>query len=288
MNWENLMRATPRYLSPVDDDWISCLEESFAFLRQSWKQNWVGLPWLLEQAITFLGTISENESPVTRSLLAAARAVAHGIELQKGASPFGPEPLYHNRLHYADALLCITLQIALERKLSGIVDSEWSAALQLIAVAHDLHHPGTINSYQAQIEHGSMNALRGYLVASGVPDVWIEKIQIIILRTDFSIVKDNHARVKDRPFSWDIDWATVLINEADIMASVSGIVGPELGESLAREWKLIDFAPHAVVATPRGRRGFISSVQFSSPSSGVLQTNDRIAAQLVSLGCPCA
>lgn len=278
------MRPQPRYLNPVGDDWIACLEESFAFLRQSWKGNWVGLPWVLDQAISFLGSSAHNESPVTRSLVAAARAVAHAIEVQKGASPLGPEPLYHNRLHYADALSCITLQIAIERKLSGIVHPEWSAALQLIALAHDMHHPGSINSYPAQIEQGSMNALRAYLVAADVPNLWIEHIQTVILRTDFSIVKENHIRIKDRPFSWDVDWATVLINEADIMGSVSAIVGPELGESLAQEWKLINFAPHAVVASPQGRKGFISSVHFSSPSSGVLQTNSRIAAQVVSLG----
>lgn len=278
------MQPQPRYLNPVGDDWIACLEESFAFLRQSWRVNWIGLPWVLEQAISFLGTAAHNESPVTRSLIAAARAVAREIEVQKGVSPLGPEPLYHNRLHYADALTCITLQIAIERKLSGIVHPEWSAALQLIAVAHDMHHPGTINSYPAQIEQGSMNALRAYLVAAEVPNLWIDHIQTVILRTDFSIVKENHIRIKDRLFTWDVDWATVLINEADIMGSVSEIVGPELGESLAQEWKLINFAPHAVVASPQGRKGFISSVHFSSPSSGVLQINSRIAAQVASLG----
>jgi hypothetical protein len=99
---------------------------------------------------------------------------------------------------------------------------------------------------------------------------WIDRIDTVILRSDFSLVQENHARVAGLPFQWNTDWATVLLNEADIMASASADFGPALSQALSKEWEAIQFAPHATVATESGRRQFLSNIQFSSYSARTL------------------
>ena len=101
-------------------------------------------------------------------------------------------------------------------------------------------------------------------------EVWIERIRTVILRSDFSLVGENHARVAGRRFQWDTDWATVLLNEADVMASASADFGPALSQALSKEWEAVKFAPYATVATESGRRQFLASIQFSSHSAQTL------------------
>ncbi len=83
-------------------------------------------------------------------------------------------------------------------------------------------------------------------------------------------------------FEWDLKWLCVLLNEADVMASGSSKYGPELGESLAQEWRLIDFPLQASVASLEGRKTFLQQLLFSSPSSLVLGLSERIATEIQS------
>ena len=72
----------------------------------------------------------------------------------------------------------------------------------------------------------------------------------------------------------------LLLNEADIMASASPVFGPRLSRALAAEWELIGFAAYRSVATPQGRSAFLQSIEFSSPSAGVLGAEQRVSQQL--------
>jgi hypothetical protein len=101
--------------------------------------------------------------------------------------------------------------------------------------------------------------------------------------------------VAGKAFEWNLEWLCVLLNEADVMASASAKYGPELGQSLAQEWLLIDFPLHSSVASLEGRKNFLKQLIFSSPSSLVLGLGERIsddqfvnsprwAAQI--FGCP--
>ena len=84
-------------------------------------------------------------------------------------------------------------------------------------------------------------------------------------------------------FEWDLKWLCVLLNEADVMASASSKYGPELGESLAQEWRLIDFPGHNSVASLEGRKHFLKQLIFSSPASLVLGLRERIADEIHSM-----
>ena len=116
------------------------------------------------------------------------------------------------------------------------------------------------------------------MTSANLSELWVERIRTVILRSDFTLVRENHARVAGLPFQWNTDWATVLLNEADIMASASTDFGLALSQALSKEWEAIGFAPHATVATETGRREFLSNIQFSSYSAQTLAAGIRALA----------
>lgn len=264
------MPSTHSFLDNRSDDWRECLHDSLRFLRDSWATQWVGLPFLVDACADFLKLNATEPTEITAKLLTVAREVADEIEADSASHASYVEPHYHNRLHFADVLTTVTLQSAIESQHSNASDTPWQAALILVAIAHDLHHPGRVNHYGSEIEHLSVNALRPYLHAHAVPDLWSKRIERIILSSDFSLVSENHQRVAGKAFTWDTDWAIVLLNEADVMASVLEEFGGELGVALASEWALAGLPMHHSVATDQGRLDFLGSTVFSSYSATTL------------------
>lgn len=287
-----MVGISPAFLDQSAGDWRACLDASLAYLRQSWDGQriesgdgardgrWVGLPFLVDACADFLGIGGAAPGATSATLIAVARQVAAQIEAEGGCGVDSAEPGYHNRLHFSDSLTTITLQAAIESQRLGVDDADWKAALLLIALGHDFRHPGRVNSARAEIEQQSFDALKPYLQQHAVPALWVERIEAVILRSDFSVVADNHRRVAGQDFSWCADWAAVLLNEADIMASASADFGPRLSRALAAEWELIGFAAYRSVATPQGRKAFLQSIEFSSPSAGVLGAAQRVRQQL--------
>ena len=264
------MTPSVAYLQLTGENWSSCLLSSYAYLRHSWQTQWLGLAEVVQSCASFLQINNLPSNSQERLLLDLALKVAMQIETEKCMGTETPEPHYHNRLHFADSLTAIALQCRLEAQHSALSDTVWPAALLLIAVSHDLHHPGRINRYTSDIESASVNALLPLLASMNLDEVWIERIRTVILRSDFGLVKENHARIAGLPFQWNSDWATVLLNEADIMASASAAFGPALSRALAKEWEAIEFPPYATVATETGRQQFLSNIQFSSYSARTL------------------
>jgi len=73
------------------------------------------------------------------------------------------------------------------------------------------------------------------------------------------------------------------LNEADVMASASSKYGPVLGDSLAQEWRLIDFPLHSSVTSLEGRKIFLKQLIFSSPSSLVLGLGEKISEEILTI-----
>jgi hypothetical protein len=258
------------YLELSGANWSSCLLSSYAYLRNSWQTQWLGLDKVVQDCASFLQINAIPDDSQTHLLLDLALTVARQIESEKGCGTETPEPCYHNRLHFADSVTTITLQCSLEVQHGAAPDSAWQAALLLIAVSHDFHHPGRVNRHTSDIESASVNALLPLMTSMNLNEVWIERIRTIILRSDFTLVRENHARVAGLPFEWNTDWTTVLLNEADIMASASTDYGAPLSVALSKEWEAIGFAPYATVATASGRRAFLANIQFSTYSGRTL------------------
>jgi hypothetical protein len=255
------------FLVRNDQSWLQCLENSYAALRTSWQGEWVGLPIVLAQCVEYLGLNHDDISLSASQMLKAADSVAHQIEISFAQEGIEAEPLYHNRLHFADAITTISLQIAIQSHLSRQRNEDWAACALLACIAHDFCHNGRINQFESEIEKHSVDMLRPILDECGVAGVWREWTEQCIIRSDFALVQQNHAAVKDTPFEWDLKWLIVFLNESDVMASASTKFGTGMGEALAREWKKIDFVAHQTVATPAGRKGFLKFITFSSPAS---------------------
>jgi hypothetical protein len=71
-----------------------------------------------------------------------------------------------------------------------------------------------------------------------------------------------------------------LLNESDVMPSAISSHSQYLSDLLMQEWKLINFHAYKTVATHEGRQLFLKALQFTSPSSHVLNVHGRILAQL--------
>jgi hypothetical protein len=106
------MSAQPAFLQLNTDDWQTCLDESLVFLRASWGQDWMGLPLVLQASMAFLQLKETALSAAASSMLAAALDVASYSELRFQGNNRSDEPKYHNRLHTADVITTMALQMA--------------------------------------------------------------------------------------------------------------------------------------------------------------------------------
>ena len=277
------MKSSIQYLNLKEDLWHECLESSYGFLRASWTGNWLGMPFVLIECLRFLNLQENNLSEAGRGMLAAAKSVAYEIEKHAENLSELEEPKYHNRLHFADALTSMSVQLSILVALKKEANQDWMACALLTCIAHDFFHPGKVNLVESEIEKQSVNFLKPILKSHSVPDEWQKIIDTVIVRSDFAVVHQNHAHVAGKAFEWNLKWLCVLLNEADVMASASAKFGPELGESLAQEWRLIDFPLHSSVASLEGRKNFLKQLIFSSPSSLVLGLGERISEEVLSI-----
>ena len=277
------MKSSIQYLNLKEDLWHECLESSYGFLRASWTGNWLGMPFVLIECLRFLNLQENNLSEAGRGMLAAAKSVAYEIEKHAENLSELEEPKYHNRLHFADALTSMSVQLSILVALKKELNQDWMACALLTCIAHDFFHPGKVNLVESEIERQSVNFLKPILKSHSVPDEWRKIIATVIVRSDFAVVHQNHAHVAGKAFEWNLKWLCVLLNEADVMASASAKFGPELGESLAQEWRLIDFPLHSSVASLEGRKNFLKQLIFSSPSSLVLGLGERISEEILSI-----
>ena len=248
-------------------------------LRSKWPDAWPGLPVVLNACIQQLWP---QASPVSHSqagqLLQAAGSMALHMEAVARASSY--EPQYHNRLHTADALTAVCLLMQTSKEQAFALSDEWAAALLLAVTSHDVLHPGGANAFVQEFEQRSAHEMRGIAQGLTIEPVWTDRVSELILRTDPTLVAANHDKVKDTPFEMSVDWACVLMNEADILASATSRYGPELGQALAQEWALKNHPLRHVVGTPQGRLQFLSSLRFSTPASKFWGLPTHVEAQM--------
>jgi len=262
-------------------DWVSIYTATLDNLRRKWPHDWPGLPVVLHACVQRLWPVHPPLVSQAHHLLKAAHAMAQHME--DIAQPTDVEPHYHNRLHTADALCaaCLLMQ-SLQTQGHQLAD-EWMAAVLLAVTSHDVLHPGGANGFLQEFEQRSAIEMQHIAQGFSIDTVWLERVRELILRTDPSVVAGNHDKVKHQSFLMNLDWACVLINEADILASAMPSHGMALGQALAAEWAVKNHPLHAVVGTAQGRLGFLASLRFSTPASEAFQMRALVAAQMAPL-----
>jgi hypothetical protein len=252
---------------------MGTLEVSLLNLREHWPRHWPGLPLVFERCIAQLGGSMTPASPRLRAVADCAVEVAHWLEREgRRMQRAGGEPNYHNRLHMADTLVCMTLLLKGQRHLQGPSSAktrrhEWLAMLAMLA--HDLLHDGSVNQYPAQLESKSAQALQPVMARHGMHAEDQSVVRHLILKTDPLCVRQSHAQVADRVFAIeDVDCLAVLVQEADILASTLAVTSADLTRSLSVEWERSNPSMSPVLLTRMGRLRFLEfGALFSSPAS---------------------
>jgi len=198
-----------------------------------------------------------------------------------------PEPAYHSRKHFQD--VCLALTALLSQPLASTQKSEfddpWAISpedawvLLFCAVAHDFGHDGSTNKVPYELEKSSLQKTRAFLDQNpSAPDLAEElkaKIEPIILATDPSflgILLAKFTELTENPTKTDC--MSMLMVEADLLASVLPIHGKLLGKLLGQEWKSSNPKAAASVASDQGRLKFLEYVRFISPHAIMLKMED--------------
>jgi hypothetical protein len=178
---------------------------------------------------------------------------------------------------------------------SGALTPVWKISslekwqLLLAAAAHDLGHPGLINSAPFEIEQQSLDLLETLLLGAGndaaMIQVILESIKPWILATDHGQYKVLLERVKSQS-PQHVDCLAMLLVEADLATSVLPIRGKLLTDRLCDEWAGPYPEKSIALRNQLGYLNFLASLQFLSPHSvcaGITTILDNSISQLRSL-----
>lgn len=273
---------------------LSYLETTLQNLRDKWPHEWPGLAVVLNSSLQKLGFDANAKMPSrNRALYDCMLSVIQAIE-KDGAlrAKKNQEPRYHNRLHFADTVVALTVMLVNLRKQSGRAldaqpdHAEWVALL--IMVSHDFLHNGQINQFRSEIEGMTVKALVPHMKKHKVNAKDQALISSIILKTDPAFVAESHQLIQGMRFDIsDPRCLLVLIQECDILASSLPDTGKSLTQQLSEEWA--DIAPDRSLALlpPAGRIFFLKRMAlFSSPPSRALGIQKNINRQLAEIERP--
>jgi len=269
---------------------IDELKTALDGLRSQWTGQWLGLPYVLSDCLARLQHDS-NQHP-KRERYHKLRRAAGGLALEVEAvhalmAHNGLEAAYHNRLHFADTLWCMTALLLACRQASvepRLQDEQEMLAI-LVMVGHDFHHDGRVNQHLMEMENRSVTLAAPVLDQFGIAEDDLECMKRLVQHTDPTTVAENHSVALQRPFNiGEQAWLQVLVNEADVLASSLPEYGESLGEALSREWaaKHADMAKSVI--SPAGRLYFLEKVAiFSTPGSRRLGLQQLREMQIAAL-----
>jgi len=251
------------------------LSTALGQLRQPWPQQWPGLPLVFERAWQQLALGVPRAGSRAHALLAFGRLVVEQVE-RDGAMRHaqGQEPAYHNRLHIADTLVCMTylLKASAYLKVAGAHQAPVAALALAIMAGHDFLHPGGSNSQPAEFESRAVQDLRPLMQAAGLLEADQAQLAYCILATDPARVKGFHLAVRSQVFDLrQRDCLAVLVQEADILASTLPQTQQGLTLALSREWTPTQPKAAEQLLLPQNRLLFLEhAALFSSPAAALL------------------
>jgi len=265
--------------------------QTFVNLRKRWPHDWPGLPRVVNSALLQLGHSPGARLPQRyQAMLDCVTSIAQRIE-HDGAqkSKVSLEPSYHNRLHISDTVVALTTLLLAQRSCQGqsspstLLPHEWQMFLAICS--HDLFHSGKINQFTSEIEGQSVAALTPLMQMCGVHEDDQKAVSHMILQTDPTLVKESHQKVRGRVFDdRQLPCQTVLVQEADIMASAMPEIGDGLTHQLSDEWRTVDPSRSKSLLSKQSRIFFLREFAlFSSPASQVLGIQSVIDRQIKDL-----
>jgi hypothetical protein len=275
-------------------DLLDSLQQSLLNLRECWPAQWPGLALVFDRCLQRLGWSTAQASPRLQTLVNCAHEIAANIE---GAARVlhAAEPAYHNRLHMADTMVCMTHLLLSQRRTQTTRQAD--ACLECIALVvmlgHDYLHNGKVNRFPAELETIAVEQLTPIMAKHQVAQADQEMIAFCILKTDPSGVKQSHGLVAEREFVLeDRDCLAVLVQEADILGSTLPVTAPDLTASLASEWSLFNPQLAQSLSQPKSRIFFLENAAlFSSTAAQNLGIPtlkatelDQIRAQIAASG----
>lgn len=262
------MAAAPLVAMPTVLDVSATLRN----LRRAWPRQWPGVPLVFDRAWSQLGWAAPRKGSPAHRLLDFGRRVSARVE-QDGARRHaqGLEPAYHNRLHIADTLVCMSylLQTSAALKVPGARQPGVAAMALGIMSGHDFLHPGGSNAQPGEFEARAVQDLQASMTEAGLTAAERQTLEYCIMATDPARVKGCHLQVRSQTF--DLGQApclAVLVQEADILASTLPQTSWGLTQSLSREWapKQPDAADKLLL--PQHRLLFLEhAALFSSPAA---------------------
>lgn len=192
------------------------------------------------------------------------------------------EPSYHNQSHLKDVCLSMTLLLKSQKELfsesntlsAWIISDHDSLILLLCAICHDLGHDGTTNKYPFELEKKSIGLVQEHLESTSLSlferKEIINTIEPIILATDPKYLPTLLDKFNSEKNIVHSDCMSMLMVEADLLASALPKKGEILGQRLSEEWRLTNPDASASVKTKKGRLYFLEHIRFISPHSSVL------------------
>ena len=251
---------------------LESLETSLLQLRDRWPEPWPGLALVFDRCWQRLGWNLQASPARVQALIRCAHDIAARIERDARARQRrGAEPQYHNRLHIADTLVCMThLLLAQREAQSHARPVQVPGCLALVVMlGHDYLHNGQVNRLPTELESIAVAQLQPIMLRHGVSRQDRDTVTHCILKTDPSGVKSAHALIASRPFELaDRDCLAVLAEEADILASTLTVTSVGLTLSLSQEWETSNPAMAKGLLQPASRIYFLENAAlFSSPAA---------------------
>ena len=193
------------------------------------------------------------------------------------------QPAFHSIEHFTDVCFAISLLISYspliqntDHSSAWMTSKEESWVLLFCAISHDYGHDGTMNKTAYELELGSINLIRVFLEKRELPAEFlvslVDKIQYIIKSTDprfYSILYEKISTKNANNFSKN-NYLSMLLIEADLMASILPERGVLLGQKLSDEWKDQNIEASNAVKTNAGRLGFLNYIKFLSPQASLI------------------
>jgi hypothetical protein len=187
------------------------------------------------------------------------------------------EPAFHSKKHMMDVCLMLSYLLRQEEtERHETIQSPWVTSstekwqLLLAAAAHDLGHPGLINTTPYELEQKSLDLLKALLprfdTDVGSMSITLESITPWILATDHGQYQALLNRLSIDPPEHD-DCLAMLLVEADLACSVLPVRGPLLTRRLCDEWAGPYPEKSIALRNQVGYLSFLASLQFVSPHS---------------------